>query len=517
MQTGTNAGTLIDGWLKEGRGNDTAIITTDDRRVSAAELYADVCRIASGLRSLGVAREDRVLLVLDDTPAFPASFLGAMRIGAVPVPANFLLRSEDYGYFLDDSCAVAAIVDAPFLPAVEPQVHARSGVRLIIANGEAPDGAMTLDQVKAAGEEDMKPVETHSDDMAFWLYSSGSTGPPKGVVHRHADIGATCTAYAVPITGIRKGDIVFSSAKMFHAYGLGNSLSFPLWAGATSVYLTGRPTADRLLERVASHRPNLLFSVPALYNAMLADPGFDAVDWSSVRLAVSAAELLPPEIWRRFHERTGIEILDGIGSTEMLHIYCSNRAGNCRPGTSGTAVESYRLEIRSSDGTPCDPDEPGEMWVSGPSALSAYWQQHDRTREKIRGEWFLTGDRYRADADGYMTYEGRVDDMMKIGGLWVSPIEIENRLMEHHAVSEAAVVQIEIDHCSRIGAWVILHKGNKGSDSLAEDLRQWCKAKLQRYQFPHVVNYVEDLPRTATGKIQRFKLRTRSPSIQKPL
>ena len=507
MQTGPNASTLIDGWLEEGRGGATALITTDDQRVSAAELYTEVCRVASGLRSIGVGRKDRVLLVLDDTPAFPASFLGAMRIGAVPVPANFLLRSEDFGYFLDDSCAVAAIVDASFLAAVEPQAAARSGIRLIVANGDAPDGAITLDQVKAAGVEDVQPVETRPDDMAFWLYSSGSTGQPKGVVHSHADIGATCTTYAVPVTGICKGDIVFSSAKMFHAYGLGNSLSFPLWAGATSVYLTGRPTPGRLLERVTSHNPNLLFSVPALYNAMLADPGFDDVDWSSVRLAVSAAELLPPEIWRRFHERTGIEILDGIGSTEMLHIYCSNRAGACRPGTSGTAVEGYRLEIRNTDGGSCGPDEPGEMWVSGPSALSEYWQQYDRTRDRIRGSWFLTGDRYRSDADGYMTYEGRVDDMMKIGGLWVSPIEIENRLMEHKAVSEAAVVQVKIDHRSRISAWVILNKENEGNDSLTEELQQWCKSALQRYQFPHVVNYVDDFPRTVTGKIQRFKLR----------
>ncbi len=507
MHTGPNASTLIDGWLEADRGNATAIITADDRRVSAAELYAEICRVASGLRSVGVGREDRVLLVLDDTPAFPASFLGAMRIGAVPVPVNFLLRSEDFGYFLDDSYSVAAIVDAPFLAAVAPQVIARSGVRLIVANGEAPYGAISFDQMKAAGSDEVAPVETHPDDMAFWLYSSGSTGQPKGVVHRHADIGATCTTYAESVIGIGKGDVVFSSAKMFHAYGLGNNLSFPLWAGATSVYLTGKPTPGRLLERVASHRPNLLFSVPALYNAMLTEPEFDDIDWSSVRLAISAAELLPPEIWRRFRERTGVEILDGVGSTEMLHIYCSNRAGACRPGTSGTAVKGYRLEIRNADGTPCGPDEPGEMWVSGPSALSAYWHQHDRTRDKIRGEWFLTGDRYRADADGYMSYEGRVDDMMKIGGLWVSPIEIENRLMEHGAVSEAAVVQVEIDHLSRISAWVILNKGKERSDSLTEELQQWCKLSLQRYQFPHVVNYVDDFPRTATGKIQRFKLR----------
>ena len=507
MQTGPNASTLIDGWLDAGRGDATVLITADDARMSATELHADVCRFATGLRSLGVGREDRVVLVLDDTPAFPTSFLGAMRIGAVPVPVNFLLRSEDFGYFFDDSYAVAAVVDAAFLPSVLPQLESRPDVRLIVANGDVPDGAMGLADVLASGDGDVSPVATHPDDMAFWLYSSGSTGRPKGVVHRHADIGATCEHYAVPVTGIRDGDTVFSSTKMFHAYGLGNNLTFPLWAGATSVYLTGRPTPDRLLERVTTHRPDLLFSVPALYNAMLADPGFDSVDWSCVRLGISAAEALPPEVWRRFHERTGIEILDGVGSTELLHIYCSNRAGEVRPGTSGTPVDGYRVEIRDPEGNLCDPGEPGELWVTGPSVLTAYWHQFDRTREKIRGEWFLTGDRYHADEDGYLTYEGRVDDMMKIDGLWVSPIEIENRLMEHEAVSEAAVVEIEVDHRSRIAASVILAAGHEGDDDLTSELQQWCKAELQRYQYPHVVDYVDDFPRTATGKIQRFKLR----------
>lgn len=507
MQTGANASTLIDGWLAEGRNGDVAIVTADDRSVTAGDLYAAVCRVAGRLRDLGVGREDRVLLVLDDTLAFPAAFLGAMRLGAVPVPVNFLLKSEDFGYFLDDSYAVVAVVDHAFLPVVEPQVRARPDVALLVANGEAPNGAVPFDEWLLDGPDEIDPVETHPDDMAFWLYSSGSTGRPKGVVHRHADIAATCVHYALPVTGIRRGDVVFSSTKLFHAYGLGNNLSFPLWAGATSVYLTGRPAPDRIFERITAHRPDLLFSVPALYNAMLASPGFQDVDWSSVRLGISAAEPLPPEIWRRFHERTGIDILDGIGSTEMLHIYCSNRAGAVRPGTSGTPVDGYEIEIRDPDGAVCAPGEAGEMWVRGPSALTAYWHQLGRTRDKIRGEWFLSGDRYHRDEDGFFTYEGRVDDMMKIGGLWVSPIEIENRLMEHAAVKEAAVVAVDIEHRSRIKAAVILTERAAGGDELTAELQQWCKEALQRYQFPHVVEYVEDFPRTATGKIQRFKLR----------
>jgi len=507
MQTGANVSTLIDGWLEAGRGSETALITADDEAWSADRLHAAVCNVAGRLADAGVRREDRLLLVLDDTPAFPATFLGAMRIGAIPVPVNFLARPEDFGYFLDDSYAVAAVVDHVFLEIVGPQITSRPDVRLIVGNGTAPDDADSLDEWMRADVGDVTPVTTHPDDMAFWLYSSGSTGLPKGVIHRHADIAATCTAYAESVLGIGQSDVVFSSTKMFHAYGLGNNLSFPLWTGATSVYLTGRPSPDRLLERIRSQRPSVLFTVPALYNAMLADPQFDDPDWSAVRTAVSAAEPLPPEIWRQFLDRTGLEILDGIGSTELLHIYCSNREASVKPGTTGVPVDGYSLEIRDVDGELCETDEAGEMWVKGPSALSAYWHQLDRTRDKIRGDWFLSGDRYRMDADGFYTYMGRVDDMMKVGGLWVSPIEIENRLMEHEAIHEAAVVAVDIDHRSRIKATVILAEGHYGGEELTSSLQKWCKAALQRHEFPHVVEVVDDFPRTATGKIQRFRLR----------
>lgn len=507
MQTGPNVSTLIDGWLESGRGSDTALITADDEAWSADKLHAAVCNVAARLTDAGIRREDRLMLVLDDTPAFPAVFLGAIRIGAIPVPVNFLARPDDFGYFLDDSYAIAAVVDHVFLEIVGPQIASRPEVRLIVANGAAPDDGTSLDEWMTSDVGDVSPVTTHPDDMAFWLYSSGSTGLPKGVVHRHADVAATCTAYAESVLGISQSDVVFSSTKMFHAYGLGNSLSFPLWTGATSVYLTGRPTPDRLLERIRRHRPSVLFTVPALYNAMLADPHFDKTDWSAVRTAVSAAEPLPPEIWRQFLSRTGLEILDGIGSTELLHIYCSNREDSVKPGTTGVPVDDYSLEIRDVDGQLCETDEAGEMWVKGPSTLSAYWHQLDRTRDKIRGDWFLSGDRYRKDADGFYTYMGRIDDMMKVGGLWVSPIEIENRLMEHKAIQEAAVVVVEIDHRSRIKATVILTEEHQAGEELTSELQKWCKAALQRYEFPHVVEVVDDFPRTATGKIQRFRLR----------
>lgn len=506
MQTTANVSTIVDANLEAGRGSKTALITAEDRRVTYTDLHASVNRVAARLRDLGLRREERLLLVLDDTPAFPATFLGAMRIGAVPIPVNFLARQRDFGYFLDDSYAVAAVVDSVFKEKVGPEVTGREGVRLIVANGD-PGDAESLDEWLATDTDEVDPVGTHPDDMAFWLYSSGSTGPPKGVVHRHSNVAATCEQYAIPTLGIAESDVVFSSTKMFHAYGLGNNLTFPIWVGATSVYSTGAPTPDKLLERVSTQKPSLYFSVPALYNAILAHPDFDSTDWSSVRLGVSAAEPLPPGTWRRFHERAEVEIMDGLGSTEMLHIYCTNRPGAVKPGSSGTAVDGYEIEIRDENGKAVVDGEAGELWVRGPSALSYYWHQNQLTRDKLSDGWFASGDRYHRDADGYLVYEGRVDDMMKIGGLWVSPIEIENRLMDHESVHEAAVVTVVIDENSRIKAAVILAEGTEESDELVSELQDWCKAELQRYQFPHVVEFVDDFPRTATGKIQRFKLR----------
>jgi len=494
MQTNPNVSSVLDFNLEAGRAGKTAIITADDQSWSYSDLHRATCSVAARLVEVGIRRGERVLLILDDTPAFPAAFLGAMRMGAVPIPTNFLARPEDFGYFLDDSYAVVAIVDKVFLEKVSPQLETRPDVRLLISE----DLPMTE-------SEEFDPVATHPDDPAFWLYSSGSTGVPKAVVHRHASVEATCRQYAWPTLSITEDDVVFSSTKMFHAYGLGNNLTFPLSVGATSVYLTGRPTPQALLERVATHRPDLYFSVPALYNAVLSLAEFDNVDWSSVRLGVSAAEPLSPEIWRRFHERTGIEILDGLGSTEMLHIYCTNRKGAVKPGTSGRQVDGYQLEIRDPEGKLVEDDQGGELWVQGPSVLTGYWHQVERTRSKLVGEWFASGDRYHRDVDGYYIYEGRVDDMMKVGGLWVSPIEIENRLMEHSAVSEVAVVRVDVDGNSRIKAFVILAEGDRRPE--IEELQEWCKEALLRYQFPHVVEFVDDFPRTVTGKIQRFILR----------
>lgn len=501
---------LLDHNLDAGRQDDTALITHAGDRVTFAQVHAMACRVGRRLRDdLGVRREERVLLVLDDTPAFHAAFLGAIRIGAVPVPVNILARSADYAYFLDDSYARVAVVDAPLLDKVAPHVDEREQVALVVANGDAPDGAHALDAWLTDGETELTPARTHPDDPAFWLYSSGSTGNPKGVVHLQHDVLYTCENYAGAVLGLREGEVTFSTTKLFHAYGLGNGLTFPLWAGATAVQMAGKPAPDVALDKIERYRPNVLFSVPTLYNAMLNQPDVDDRDLSSLRVGASAAEALPPEVWRRWHDLTGTEILDGIGSTEMLHIYCSNRAGEVRPGTSGSPVPGYELEIRDPEsGSVIEGSASGELWVSGDSALAHYHHQHEKSKHAVVGRWFRTGDRYHRDEAGAYSYEGRVDDMMKVGGLWVSPIEIENRLMEHEAVSECAVVSHEEDGLTRIKAVIILRDGHAGDDALTSSLQTWCKDELQRYQFPHVVEYADDLPRTPTGKIQRFKLRT---------
>lgn len=501
----SNAATLVDHNLEAGRSDRVAVITDDDQRLTFGDMFTLTNRVAYRLADLGAGREDRVLMILDDTPAFPASFLGAMRIGAVPIPTNFLARPDDFGYFLDDSYATVAIVDSAFLDKLEPFFRERPEVMVVVANGAAPDGAQSLDEWMAENTGEVAPAVAHPEDMAFWLYSSGSTGRPKGVVHSHADVWFTCQQYAGEVIGSTEDDVHFSTTKMFHAYGLGNNLTFPMWSGATAVYLTGRPAPDRALARVVAHKPTLLFSVPTLYNLMLDAPGFSDIDFSSVRLGISAAEPLPPEVWRRFRDATGVEILDGVGSTEMLHIYCSNRPGSVEPGTSGVPVPGYELAIRGEDGRTLGPDESGELMVRGGSALSYYWHQRDKTRASFQGDWFASGDRYHVSAGGSYTYEGRVDDMMKVGGLWVSPIEIENRLMEHPSVSEAAVVGLDVDGLTRIKAFVIA-RGEPG-DGLVAELQGWCKEALQRHQFPHFVDFVDDFPRTATGKIQRFMLR----------
>jgi benzoate-CoA ligase family protein len=505
-----NASALLDRSLDAGLAERTAYLTADGP-VSYRALARLTAGVAAYLGELGVEREQRVLMILDDSPAFPATFLGAMRIGAVPVPVNPMDRLDNYAYYLADSYAKVLVVEASLLPGLEPSLSGSlsgsSGVHVVVVDGDAGPHA-SFDEVVSDRAGELAPAaDTHPDDMAFWLYSSGSTGRPKGVVHTHGDIAVTFDTYARQVLGIGSDDVCYSTTKLFHAYGLGNGLTFPLSAGAAAVLVKGRSTPERIFEAVARHRPTLFFSVPALYAAMVKAPGAAQTDFSSVRACVSAAEALPAAVLSRWQAITGVPILDGIGSTEMLHIYCSNTLDDLAPGTSGRPVPGYELRLVDDHGQDAAPGEPGELLVRGDSCAAFYWHQRAKTRRSMRGDWFHTGDRYVTTAEGHYVYQGRADDMIKVGGLWVSPADVEACLVRHPAVSEAAVIGTRIDDISRIKAFVIGAESVADRDGLAEELRQWCKQTLRRYEYPHVVEFVEDLPRTATGKVQRFKLR----------
>jgi benzoate-CoA ligase family protein len=499
MGSAYNASLLLDRNLDAGRGDKVAVHWAGGS-VTYRQLHGLACAAGLRFRDLGIRREERVLLTMDDSPAMIASFWGAIRIGAVPVPVNPLLqRSDDYDHYFADSLARVAVLDA------------MTTEKVGAAAGRAKERVQVLDaaEILALPAAETTPADTDRDDVAFWLYSSGSTGLPKGVVHLQHDIEYTCETYARQVLRINEADTTFSTTKMFHAYGLGNSLSFPCWAGATSVLLSGRPTPPAVLETIERHRPTLFFSAPTLYNAILNQEGTKDRDLSSIRLCIAAAEALPAEVWRRWKEAFGLTIIDGIGSTELLHIYCSNLPDDVRPGSSGKPVPGYEVKVLDIDGNPALDGEAGDMYVKGDSALAFYWRQHEKTKSSLLGEWFLSGDRYRRDADGFYWYEGRSDDMIKVSGLWVSPIEIEGVLLEHPGVAESAVVGVEVDGFMKIKAFVIA-KGDT-SPGLAAELQEHCKSRLQRYQFPHLIEFVPELPKTITGKIQRYKLRERTP------
>jgi benzoate-CoA ligase family protein len=500
-----NVSTLLDANLDAGRGDKVAFVCRD-HKMSYSELLGRVCRLGRALRRLGVRSGDRVMLILGDTLAFPVAFFGALRIGAVPCPTNPLLKEADYRSFIEDAGASVVITDAMYVEKVIRSLADYSGVRTIIAPVTTTGRIISMDDM-LSGEEDMlPPADTHRDDMAFWLYSGGSTGRPKAVIHTHQDIPWTCETYGRHVLGIQESDVFFARV-LFHAYGLGGALSFPLWAGATSVLYPDRPYAADLLRYIELHKPSLLFLVPTLYSAILTELSSSSVDLSSLRCCISAAEPLPLETWLRWYNKFGLPILDGIGSTEMLHIFCSNTPHAMRPGSSGKPVPGYELRLVDEAGTPISAGDSGILQVRGQSASVGYWRQRAKTQSTMIGEWIATGDRYRRDRDGFYWYEGRVDDMIKIGGEWVSPIQVESVLRQHAAVSEVAVIGVSVENVMRIRARLVLAPGFVASEKLVHELQEWCKSRLQRYQYPHLIEFARDLPKTTVGKIQRSVLR----------
>jgi benzoate-CoA ligase family protein len=497
-----NVSDLVGRQVEAGRGDARAIVAAD-ATLSYEELRRRVNQAGHLLRDLGIRREQRVLLVLDDTSVFPIVFLGAIRIGAVPIPVSPLDKDENFRHFVDDSYAELIVTDAPLLDRLRPAMGERS-VRWLTRDGDGP-GVTEFETALQAQPAELDAAPTHPDDMAFWLYSSGSTGKPKGVVHLQHDIEITCKNYASGVLGLHPEDVTFSTTKLFHAYGLGNGLSFPLSVGATAIYMAGPTKPAPILETLRRHRPDVFFSVPALFAALgRTDGAGDAL--RSVRFCVSAAEPLPAVTLERWRNAFGVDIVDGIGSTEMLHIYCSNRPGQARPGTSGWPVPGYELRLVDDEGTVVEGPAVGELQVKGDSCAAFYWHQHEKTKASMLGPWFSTADRYERSEDGMYSYVGRVDDMVKVGGLWVSPIDMEDVLLEHPRVAGVGVIGVTETSVSRIAAYVEC-TGDPGDEVLADELRAWCKERLRRYEYPHIVTFVDSLPRTLTGKVQRFLLR----------
>jgi benzoate-CoA ligase len=499
---------LVDRHVREGRGNRTAILCGDES-VTYAQVAERSNRVGNGLRSLGVRRDERVLLLLLDTPAFVYSFFGAQKIGAVPIPTNTLLKSQDYRYMLNDSRATVALVSEPLLPQLMTIPHDELPyLQQIVVDGTSTAGTIGFDPLLAAAPT-LEPEPTGKDDAAFWLYSSGTTGFPKGAVHLHHDIVHTVVCYAQGVLGMTAADRTFSVAKLFFAYGLGNALTFPFAVGATTILWPGPPTAPNVFAQVERHKPTLFFSVPTNYGQLLAHKREGAdFDLSSVRQAVSAGEALPKALFERFRDRFRVEILDGIGSTEILHIFISNRSGRVRPGSAGELVAGYEARIVDEAGDNVPDGTVGNLLIKGDSTCAYYWNKHERTKDTIEGHWIRTGDKFSRDQDGYYWYAGRADDMLKVGGIWVSPVEIENTLVEHPAVQEAGVIgRRDADDLEKPMAYVVLAAGQHGSPELARELQDFVRSTIAEYKRPRWIEFVEALPKTATGKTQRFKLR----------
>jgi benzoate-CoA ligase len=499
---------LVDKNVERGFGQKTAIYYLDEQ-ITYEQVWQEVNKLGNGLLSLGIQMENRVLLLLLDSPQFVYSFFGAMKIGAVPIPTNTLLKSADYLYLLNDSRAKVAIVSQELIHLIEPIKEQAKYLQQLIVVGEAGAGQISYHDLVSGQSLALTPAETCQDDPAFWLYSSGTTGFPKGAVHLHHDMIFAAETYGKEILGTKPEDTTYSVAKLFFAYGLGNALYFPFHVGASTVLSPLPPLPETVLHNVKKYRPTLFFSVPTSYSAMLQVVGQeDNWGFDGVRMCVSAGEALPEAIFYRWRDRFGLGIVDGIGSTEILHIFISNVPGKIVPGSTGKIVPGYNARIVDEEGRVMPNGEVGMLHVKGDSIAAYYWNKHEKTKETFLGDWINTGDRFYQDEAGYFWYVGRGDDMIKAGGIWVSPVEVENALMKHNSVLECGVIgKADRDNLVKPKAFVVLKKGCQPSVELAEELKQFVKGQIAHYKYPRWVEFVEELPKTATGKIQRYKLR----------
>ena len=488
---------------------DKVALIDDVGRVTYGQLADQVRRFASGLKALGLKREERVLLLMHDSSDWVVAFLGSLYAGVVPVAVNTLLTADDYAFMLANSRAQAALVSGALLPTLQAALaQAQTEVHQVVVS--RPGAAV------AEGQTDMAdliarhgpalPEATLADEPAFWLYSSGSTGKPKGTVHSQGNLYWTAELYGKGVLGLRESDTVFSAAKLFFAYGLGNALTFPLSVGASVVLMAERPTPQATFKRMVDQQPTVFYGAPTGYGGMLASPDLPAKNQVSLRLCSSAGEALPRDIGERWTAQFGCEIIDGIGSTEMLHVFLSNRPGDVRYGTTGKPVAGYEVELRNEDGSVVTGhDQIGDLYIKGPSAALMYWNNREKSRDTFRGEWTKSGDKYTRDIDGYYTYAGRNDDMLKVSGIYVSPFEVEATLVQHPAILEAAVIGKEdSDGLTKTKAFIVLKSGQNLTE---EEVKAFVKERLAPYKYPRFIEFVAELPKTATGKIQRFRLR----------
>jgi 4-hydroxybenzoate-CoA ligase len=514
MQTGNAVDWFVDRHPEQGSGSRLAFCDPF-RSLTYGDLQTATCRFAGALRQIGVGREQRVLLLLQDTIDFPIAFWGTMRAGAVPVPINTLLTPDTMAYIANDCRTEVAVVSAGLMPTLAQTLLAAGLRHVIVSHSDGSDpadlkpGWIGFPQFLTSGDPNSSTASACPDEVAFWLYSSGSTGAPKGVRHVHSSLRFTAETYGARVLGIGPEDVMFSAAKAFHAYGLGNSLTFPMSVGASAVFLPDRPTPDAVLNVMQTHNPTLFGGVPTLYAGLLANPSIvPGAGSSRLRRCISAGEALPADIGTRWKSIVGVDILDGIGSTEMLHIFISNYPDDIRYGTSGKPVPGYDARIIDEHERPVADGEPGELVVRGDSSADGYWNQRAKTRRTFRGDWTYTGDTYVRDADGYYRFQGRSDEMLKVSGVWVSPFEVEEALISHQAVLEAAVIgRQDRDGLIKPKAFVILRDGSLDTEALVVTLQSHVKERIGVWKYPRWIEFVESLPKTATGKIQRFRLR----------
>ncbi len=510
---------FIDRNIRQGHGHKTAIFT-EFRNYTYNDLQKMVNKTANALRELEVSIDDRIMMLMLDIPQFHAIFYGAIKIGAIPIPVNTMLTPDDYEYYLNDSRARVLVISEPLLPLISQIKGDLFYLRDIIIISEKEGPFLPFKQKYRHAPVTIKTEYTTKDDACFWLYSSGSTGSPKGAIHSQYDMVIVSQSYGQGVLKLTEHDILFSAARLFFAYGLGNSGYLPFSVGASVVLNPDPPKPEGMFYYIKKYKPTIFFGIPTLYGQMLEykekedkekgaspDPNGNH-EFSSVRICVSAGEALPPDIYLRWKKRFGIDIIDGIGSTEMLHIFISNKSGEVKPGSTGKPVPGYELKLVNDEGQDVKKNEIGLLLVKGGSAAQQYWKKREKTRLTMQGEWINTGDKYYTDDEGYYFCAGRGDDMLKVGGIWVSPVEVENCIMEHPAVFEVAVVGVNDEKgLIKPKAYIVLKEGHSPSKELEKEIQQWVLDRMAKYKYPRWIEFVKELPKSSTGKIQRFKLR----------